>query len=109
MTARAPVHLQYHVHGSQDFHLLFAWHFEPCDELGGDILNVLPCSDRYVVMYLLDVAGHGVPAALLSVTLSRVLTARESSSSFILAETTAGAHPGIRARSRAASSDARDT
>lgn len=74
----------------------FAWHFEPCDELGGDILNVLSLFDRYVVVYLLDVSGHGVPAALLSVTLSRVLTARDPSSSFILAESTGGGPPTVR-------------
>lgn len=54
----------------------FAWHYEPCDELGGDILNVLALNDKCVAMYLLDVSGHGVPAALLSVTLSRILSAR---------------------------------
>ena len=54
--------------------LEFAWMFEPCDELGGDILNVFPLADgRHVGLYLLDVSGHGVPAALLSVTLSRML------------------------------------
>jgi sigma-B regulation protein RsbU (phosphoserine phosphatase) len=64
----------------------FAWHFEPCDELGGDILNVLPLDGRNVAMYLLDVAGHGVPAALLSVTLSRVLTTRDPGSSILVTQ-----------------------
>ncbi len=64
----------------------FAWHFEPCDELGGDILNVLPLDGRYVAMYLLDVTGHGVPAALLSVTLSRVLTTRDPGSSILVTQ-----------------------
>jgi sigma-B regulation protein RsbU (phosphoserine phosphatase) len=54
---------------------MFSWYYEPCDELGGDILNVLDLNDRYIAMYLLDVSGHGVPAALLSVTLSRFLSA----------------------------------
>jgi len=58
----------------------FAWHYEPCDELGGDILNVFALDDQRVAMYLLDVSGHGVPAALLSVTLSRVLAARHTAS-----------------------------
>jgi sigma-B regulation protein RsbU (phosphoserine phosphatase) len=40
----------------------FSWFYEPCDELGGDILNVLPLDDRHIGMYLLDVSGHGVPA-----------------------------------------------
>jgi sigma-B regulation protein RsbU (phosphoserine phosphatase) len=51
----------------------FACVFTPCDELGGDILNVFPIGNTHVAMYLLDVSGHGVPAALLSVTLSRIL------------------------------------
>jgi sigma-B regulation protein RsbU (phosphoserine phosphatase) len=38
-------------------------------------------------MYLLDVTGHGVPAALLSVALSRVLTTRDPSSSILISET----------------------
>ncbi|MCP4257583.1 MAG: fused response regulator/phosphatase [Planctomycetes bacterium] len=59
----------------------FAWHYEPCDELGGDILNVVDLNDGCIAMYLLDVSGHGVPAALLSVTLSRVLSARNATPS----------------------------
>ena len=59
----------------------FSWHYEPCDELGGDILNVFDLNDQCVAMYLLDVSGHGVPAALLSVTLSRVLATRNATSS----------------------------
>ncbi len=52
----------------------FRWIFEPCDELAGDGLNVIPLDDRYVAFYMLDVTGHGLPAALLSVTLSRLLS-----------------------------------
>ena len=52
----------------------FRWVFEPCDELAGDGLNVIPLDDRYVAFYMLDVTGHGLPAALLSVTLSRLLS-----------------------------------
>ena len=52
----------------------FAWLFEPCDELGGDILNLLSLGGGKVAMYLLDVSGHGVSAALLSVTFSRMLS-----------------------------------
>ncbi len=51
-----------------------AWHFEPCSAVGGDLLNILPLDDSHVGFYVLDVAGHGVQAALLSVTLSRLLT-----------------------------------
>ena len=61
----------------------FAWSYRPCDELGGDILNVVPLAQDQVAFYLLDVAGHGVPAALLSVAISRLLTTATNSSSLV--------------------------
>jgi sigma-B regulation protein RsbU (phosphoserine phosphatase) len=61
----------------------FAWSYKPCNELGGDILNVLPLSASEVALYLLDVSGKGVPAALLSVALSRLLTTTTNASSLI--------------------------
>jgi len=51
----------------------FAWKYVPCDELAGDTLNVFHLDDENIGLYLLDVSGHGVPAALLSVNLSRTL------------------------------------
>jgi len=51
----------------------FAWRYRPSEELGGDGLNVFRIDDRHVAMYVLDVSGHGVPSALLAVTVSRVL------------------------------------
>jgi phosphoserine phosphatase RsbU/P len=51
----------------------FAWLFRPSAELAGDIFNVFRLDDRYVGLYVLDVSGHGVAAALLSVTVSRFL------------------------------------
>lgn len=50
------------------------WIFEPCDQLAGDSLNIVRLDDRHVAFYMLDVSGHGLPAALLSVTLSRLLS-----------------------------------
>jgi phosphoserine phosphatase RsbU/P len=52
----------------------FAWEFKPCTELAGDLLNVIPIDDRRVAMYVLDVVGHGVAAALVAVMANRVLT-----------------------------------
>jgi PAS domain S-box-containing protein len=52
----------------------FAYRFRPCSDLGGDSLNVLPLDDRHVAVYILDVSGHGVAAALLSVTLTHMLS-----------------------------------
>lgn len=56
--------------------LTAGWRFEPCTELGGDIFDVFPLDDGSLAFYLLDVSGHGVPAALMSVTLARVLSHR---------------------------------
>ena len=50
------------------------WRFEPSGYVAGDIFNFFPVDERAVGFYLLDVSGHGVPAAMLSVTLSMVLT-----------------------------------
>jgi sigma-B regulation protein RsbU (phosphoserine phosphatase) len=52
----------------------FAWRFQPCNELAGDILDIVQLDESSIGLYLLDVSGHGVQAALLSVTLSRVLS-----------------------------------
>jgi sigma-B regulation protein RsbU (phosphoserine phosphatase) len=62
----------------------FAWHFQPCDELAGDGLNVVRLDERRVGLYVLDVSGHGVAPALLSVTLSRLLSSPTDPSSVLI-------------------------
>jgi sigma-B regulation protein RsbU (phosphoserine phosphatase) len=62
----------------------FAWIYQPCDELGGDGLNVIPLGDGKVGFYILDVSGHGVASALLSVTLSRLLSPPSEPSSILI-------------------------
>lgn len=52
----------------------FAWRLDSCDELAGDTLNVIRLDDDHLAVYVLDVSGHGVPAALFSVTLHRWLS-----------------------------------
>jgi PAS domain S-box-containing protein len=52
----------------------FAWSFTPCQELGGDSLNVLQLDRDHVGVYVLDVCGHGVGAALLSASIQRWLS-----------------------------------
>ncbi len=51
-----------------------AWEFLPCTGLAGDFLNVLRLDDRRVALYILDVSGHGASAALLSVSLGRLMS-----------------------------------
>jgi sigma-B regulation protein RsbU (phosphoserine phosphatase) len=52
----------------------FAWAFRPCDELAGDILNIFQLDASHIGFYVLDVSGHGVSAALLSVAVSHFLS-----------------------------------
>lgn len=50
------------------------WLFQPSLYVAGDTFNIFPVDDRQIGFYLLDVSGHGVPAAMLSITLSMILT-----------------------------------
>ena len=52
----------------------FAWAFRPCDELAGDILNIFQLDAKHIGFYVLDVSGHGVSAAFLSVAVSHFLS-----------------------------------
>ena len=66
----------------------FAWIYQPCDELAGDGLNVIPLGNDKVALYILDVSGHGVAPALLSVTMARLLSPPSDPSSILIQ------HPG---------------
>ena len=48
--------------------------FHPCDDLAGDAVGVVPLTQDRLAIYLLDVSGHGVGAALLSFTLTHLLS-----------------------------------
>ena len=52
----------------------FAWDLRPCADLAGDALDIHRLDDEHIGLYLLDVSGHGFPAALLSFMLTRVLS-----------------------------------
>jgi sigma-B regulation protein RsbU (phosphoserine phosphatase) len=52
----------------------FDWLFLPATYIAGDIFNYFRLVEDHIGFYLLDVAGHGIPSALLSVTLSRILS-----------------------------------
>lgn len=54
------------------------WRLEPSGYIAGDTFNFFAMDERQVGFYLLDVSGHGVPAAMLSVTLSMILTPDET-------------------------------
>ncbi|MGE0669147.1 MAG: PP2C family protein-serine/threonine phosphatase [Sphingomonadales bacterium] len=44
--------------------LQWAWSYEPALEIGGDTLGLVPLGEGEALVFLADVRGHGVPAAL---------------------------------------------
>ena len=50
-----------------------AWEFEPCEHMGGDIFNMFQLDDDHWGIYMLDVSGHGVQAAMVTVSVSQFL------------------------------------
>jgi sigma-B regulation protein RsbU (phosphoserine phosphatase) len=61
----------------------FAWTFKPCEELAGDILGVVNLDEEHVALYALDVSGHGVAAALSSVSVRHLLSPSPSGASIL--------------------------
>ncbi|MFS2223898.1 PP2C family protein-serine/threonine phosphatase [Pantoea sp. B65] len=56
------------------------WMFLPSAYVSGDLLNYFPLDDRHIAFFSLDVAGHGVSAAMHSLAVAReFLTGRISS------------------------------
>ena len=53
-----------------------SWKFQPSTALGGDLFGYHWLDGDHFVIYLVDVCGHGVSAALLSVTVTNVLRSR---------------------------------
>jgi sigma-B regulation protein RsbU (phosphoserine phosphatase) len=64
-----------------DIHPKFSldWLVLPSSFLAGDNLNYFIMQERYLIFYHLDVAGHGIPSALLSVTLNQLLSPQPGS------------------------------
>ena len=57
-----------------------SWIFKPCDDLGGDMLNIFSLDEKHLGLYVLDVTGHGVAASLLSVAASQFLSPHSETS-----------------------------
>ncbi len=74
----------------------FAWIYQPCDALAGDFLNVIPLDDARTAFYVLDVSGHGTPAALLSASVARALAVTDDESSVVAHVTKKGFMRGNR-------------
>ncbi len=55
-----------------------AWKFEPSGKIGGDIFNIHYYGKDQIGLYMLDVCGHGVSAALIAVAVSQFLASRKT-------------------------------
>lgn len=51
--------------------LAFLW--LPANKLGGDIFNALDYGEGKVILYMIDVSGHDVPSALVTISVSQFL------------------------------------
>ena len=51
----------------------FAWRFEPCGQIGGDIFNFQYTGKNHISFYMFDVCGHGVSSALIATAVSQFL------------------------------------
>jgi len=52
---------------------VFTWQFLPCETVGGDLFNVVPLSEDTLMAYLIDVSGHGVSSAMVTVSVYQSL------------------------------------
>jgi len=51
-------------------------YFGPCERLGGDFFGAVLLDDGRLALYLVDVAGHGVSAAMITIILRELLQPR---------------------------------
>ena len=56
-----------------------AWKFKPCEKIGGDIFNLIKLDNEHWAIYMIDVAGHGVPAAMVAVSVFQYLQPQSDS------------------------------
>jgi sigma-B regulation protein RsbU (phosphoserine phosphatase) len=54
-------------------HMQVSWSFRPCEKIGGDIFNLIHLDPHHWGIYVLDVSGHGVPAAMVAVSVYQFL------------------------------------
>lgn len=56
--------------------LQFVSYFNPCDEVGGDIYNIQRLDSKQLACYILDVSGHGFPAAMMTALVTQELSGK---------------------------------
>jgi len=48
--------------------------FQPCEQVGGDLFHAFSLDERFLAAYMVDVAGHGVTAAMLATQVAQALS-----------------------------------
>ena len=49
------------------------WRYQPSANVAGDVINYFEIDDDHFAVVMIDVSGHGVPAAMFAVQLSRIV------------------------------------
>ncbi|MBM3224525.1 MAG: fused response regulator/phosphatase [Candidatus Tectomicrobia bacterium] len=53
--------------------LQVAWRHLPCERISGDIFNIYQLDEDHCALFMLDVCGHGISAAMVTVSVSQSL------------------------------------
>lgn len=64
----------------------YAWYYRPAIQVGGDTLQTSFLRNNLAVFYLVDVSGHGVSAAMMSISLHTLIDSVEQELSSLSAE-----------------------
>lgn len=54
----------------------FSFIYKPCEDLGGDYLDIFKIDDEHMGLYIADVSGHGVSASMLTIFLRSSINKR---------------------------------
>jgi sigma-B regulation protein RsbU (phosphoserine phosphatase) len=73
--------LQYQLlpNNTKNPYLDFAYAYQPCEDLSGDMVNIFRIDKNYIGVYIADVSGHGVSASMLTIFLISTLNKKTRS------------------------------
>lgn len=63
--------------------LNFAWYYEPCSRIGGDLINFVTLNENITAFFILDVSGHGIQSAIMAISIHRILSAWKEHNSIL--------------------------
>jgi len=62
----------------------FSFIYQPCEDLGGDFLDIFEIDNDHIGIYIADVSGRGIPASMLTVFLRSAIDRKSLSPSKVL-------------------------